>query len=167
MPDGGLLTVKARNVPRAELDRALNLPGAAYVLIQLKDQGIGIPQKNLARIFDPYFTTKQKGSGLGLASCFSIIARHEGTILVESELGKGTTFCFYLPAAPGKPVQAEPPAAAPKTGKGKILLMDDDEMILALSRRLLERLGYQVETTRDGAEAVETYRAAMAQQPAF
>lgn len=167
MPEGGLLTIKARNIPRAELDRALNLPGAAYVRVQIKDQGLGIPKKNLARIFDPYFTTKQKGSGLGLASCFSIIARHEGTILVESELGKGSTFCFYLPAAPGKTVQAESQAATIKSGKGKILLMDDDEMILALCNRLLDRLGYQVEVARDGAEAVETYRLALARRQPF
>lgn len=167
MPEGGLLTVTARNIPRSALDRALNLPGDAYVQLQIKDQGLGIPQKNLARIFDPYFTTKQKGSGLGLASSFSIIARHEGTILAESELGKGSTFGVYLPATPGKAVREEPRVAPVKAGRGKILLMDDDEMILELSRRLLDRLGYQIEVARDGAEALEVYRQALEGQQPF
>ncbi len=167
MPEGGLLTVTARNVPRAQLDRALNLQGENYVLLSFKDQGIGIPQKNLARIFDPYFTTKQKGSGLGLASCYSIIARHDGVILVESELGKGSQFYIYLPAAPGKPALPELAAAPVRPGKGKILLMDDDEMILQLSRRLLDRLGYSVETARDGAEAIDKYRVALEQRQPF
>jgi PAS domain S-box-containing protein len=167
MPEGGLLTVSAKNVPRAKVDRALNLQGENYVLLSFKDQGLGIPQKNLNRIFDPYFTTKQKGSGLGLASCYSIIARHEGVILVESELGKGTTFCIYLPATPGKAAPLEPAAASAKPGKGKILLMDDDDMILQLSRRLLDRLGYNVETARDGTEAIVKYRAALEQHQPF
>lgn len=167
MPEGGLLTVTARNIPRSALDRALNLSGEAYVQLQISDQGIGIPQKNLIRIFDPYFTTKQKGSGLGLASSFSIIARHEGTILAESELGKGSIFWVYLPAAPGKLVREESRIAPVKAGKGKILLMDDDDMILGLSRRLLDRLGYQIEVARDGAEAIESYRHALEQAQPF
>lgn len=167
MPGGGLLTIEARNISRSALDRALNLPGEAYVQLQIKDQGLGIPAKNLTRIFDPYFTTKQKGSGLGLASCFSIIARHEGTISVESELGKGSIFTINLPATPGKFIQEDVKVTEIKTGKGKILLMDDEEMILELSRRLLERLGYQIEVARDGLEAVETYRQAMQQQQPF
>ena len=167
MPEGGLLNVTARNVPRAGLDRALNLPGDYYVRLEVKDQGIGIPQKNLNRIFDPYFTTKQRGSGLGLASCYSIIARHEGVILVESELGKGTTFSIYLPAVPGKVVPTETVAAPVRTGKGRILLMDDEDIILELSRRLLDRLGYSVEIAHDGAEAIEKYRQAMEHHQPF
>lgn len=167
MPEGGQLTVTARNVPRAELDRALNLPGPHYVRLEVKDQGIGIPQKNLNRIFDPYFTTKQRGSGLGLASSYSIIARHEGVILVESELGRGTTFSVYLPALPGQSVPAETAAGAVKPGKGRILLMDDEDIILELSRRLLDRLGYSVEIAHDGAEAIEKYRRAMEYKQPF
>lgn len=161
MPEGGLLTVSACNVSHAGLDRALNLQGENYVRLSFQDQGIGIPQKNLNRIFDPYFTTKQKGSGLGLASSFSIVARHEGVILAESELGKGSTFIIYLPAAPYKTVPAEVATAPVRPGKGRILLMDDEDMILQLSHRLLDRLGYTVETAHDGVEAVEKYRAAL------
>ncbi|NWJ96136.1 MAG: response regulator [Chloroflexi bacterium] len=109
MPDGGTLTIRATNIfqparvtPNSERPVTLSPPFKAdigYVMVILRDEGVGIPSQNLSRIFDPYFTTKQHGSGLGLAASFSIITKHDGFITVESEQGKGSSFFIYLPVS--------------------------------------------------------------------
>jgi CheY-like chemotaxis protein len=124
------------------------------------DTGIGIAKKHLPRIFDPYFTTKQKGSGLGLSISYSIIRKHSGYIFVESELGQGTTFRVYLPASLRK---AEPVAAqdAPiHKGRGRVLVMDDEPMIVDVARAMLAHLGYDVEAAGDGEAALDAWRKA-------
>ncbi|MBI5602026.1 MAG: response regulator, partial [Deltaproteobacteria bacterium] len=120
----------------------------------------GIPSDILPKIFDPYFTTKPKGSGLGLATVYSIIHRHDGRISVESEADRGTLFIIHLPAATGP--WKEQSAAAEKTlsGFGKILVMDDDPLVNQVITQILDKLGYKVEITFDGREALEKYKSA-------
>jgi PAS domain S-box-containing protein len=155
MPTGGTIAVKGENlVVEAESD--LPLEAGKYVKISLKDQGVGIPADHLLRIFDPYFTTKQTGSGLGLATAYSVVQSHHGYISVESTLGEGTTFNIYLPALAQR---IEPPDQRGEvmTGQGKILVMDDEDMVRRTLEKMLGRLGYQVVLAEDGAEALELF----------
>ena len=158
MPEGGIIEVRAENVV-FDVD-SLPLRSGKYVLISVRDHGCGISADVLPRIFDPYFTTKQSGSGLGLATVHAIIAKHEGHITVQSTLGVGTTFTVYLPAC----AAAQPAESAIgqqlQTGSGRILVMDDEEALRILLAQILERLGYEVECARDGAEAIELYQKA-------
>ena len=112
---------------------------------------MGIPAEHLPRIFDPYFTTKQKGSGLGLASTYAIIKKHHGHIAVESKPGVGTTFHIYLPAVERQVTPQPEEDRELLVGKGKILVMDDEEMVREVLGRMLARLGYEAEFARDGA----------------
>ncbi len=158
MPEGGIIEVRAENVV-LDGDR-LPLRSGRYVMISVRDHGCGISADVLPRIFDPYFTTKQNGSGLGLATANAIIGKHEGDINVQSTLGEGTTFTVYLPAC----AAALPPESATgqhlQTGSGRILIMDDEEALRKLLTQVLKRLGYEVECAREGAEAIELYQKA-------
>ncbi len=161
MPSGGTITLTAENIIVGKKFHLPLRPGK-YVKISIQDQGIGIPKAHFSKIFDPYFTTKQKGSGLGLATSYSIIKRHDGYITLESELGVGTTFYIYLPATT-KPLtmdeeKEEQPEEIPK-GKWKILVMDDEPVIRELAENLLTILGYTVMVASDGEEAIELYKA--------
>ena len=161
MPNGGLLEVSASN-GIIESGSGVALPDGHYIRISIRDHGIGIPKEYLQKIFDPFFTTKHSGSGLGLATCWSIVKRHDGTIIVESEPGKGSTFHVYLPAARDA-VSAEGAAsAATFVGQGRVLVMDDEEHIREILEEMLTDLGYSVETSSTGAEAVEAFRNAAA-----
>ncbi len=162
MPDGGVVAVHCRNVTVEEQGSLPLLPGR-YVLITVSDQGSGIAEDHRNRIFDPYFTTKQKGIGLGLAMTYSIITKHEGHIRIASELGKGTTFSVYLPAADENSAGAPSSEGRLVTGTGRILIMDDDESIRTTCGDILRRLGYTPCFARDGAEAVDLYRKAREQ----
>ncbi|MBI5074803.1 MAG: GAF domain-containing protein [Nitrospirae bacterium] len=161
MPDGGTISVYCENL---DLQNACDVPvltPGRYVKISVKDQGIGISGEYLTRIFDPYFTTKQKGSGLGLATVYSIVRKHDGHITVESELGTGSTFHIYLPASAkeaGQKVAPEPVFA--HEGSGRILIMDDEETVRNIAGEILKTFGYEVEFARDGAEALFAYRRA-------
>lgn len=163
MPGGGTLTVKARNII-LESGNNMSLPAGNYVSISFTDEGCGIAVENLKKIFDPFFTTKVTGTGLGLASAYSIMKKHGGDIEVRSEFGSGSTFTCYLPST-GKtsaPVGTEESMSTPAGSIGaSILVMDDDEAIRNLALKLLECLGHGGETCGDGAEAVEMYQAAM------
>lgn len=117
------------------------MPPGRYVRISVHDRGIGIRPEHLSRIFDPYFTTKQRGSGLGLATAYSIIKRHDGLIAVQSELGQGSTFDTYLPASTKAPPRPPVTQSQPLRGRGRILVMDDEDLILSLVHSLLTRLG--------------------------
>jgi PAS domain S-box-containing protein len=157
MPEGGTLRIRATNVT-FDSPSGGALKAGRYVCISVQDHGTGIPPENLPRIFDPYFTTKKHGSGLGLASSYSIIRKHDGDIRVESEPGRGTVFHIYLPAAEGPVTKApEPVSAPPAVGRGRVLVMDDEEPIRQLITRMLEPLGYSVTTTADGVEALRKY----------
>jgi PAS domain S-box-containing protein len=159
MPDGGTIYIQAENTTLAA-PHGLPLPDGKYVKIAVKDHGVGMSHDLISKIFDPYFTTKQAGSGLGLAISYSIVKNHGGHIAVESELGVGTTFYVYLPASekgmPVKPTVKE----IPPSGKGMILVMDDQKDIREIAGELLKHLGYEVGFAKDGAEAVDLYRMA-------
>ncbi|MBI5848916.1 MAG: response regulator [Nitrospirae bacterium] len=135
--------------------------GGQFVRIAIEDTGTGIPEPNLAKIFDPYFTTKQKGSGLGLATSYSIIKNHGGVIEVKSEVNRGTTFTIYLPASRGTEIgTAAATTAAAGTRKGRVLLMDDEELVRNVAREMIAALGHEVEGAEDGMRAIELFRQA-------
>ena len=158
MPEGGTIRVSADNVtvPGEEM---LPITKGKYIKVSIKDQGMGISRKHLKRIFDPYFTTKemgsQKGLGLGLSICHSIVKRHRGHIDVESVLKKGTTFSIYLPACEPEISKKTIQEQTPKVGKGKILVMDDEEIVRDVAGGMLTHLGYTVEFAKNGDEAIE------------
>gem|GEM_PF-931938 len=160
MPTGGTVTVTAENVALGKSE-GLPLSPGKYVKITVADQGIGIPADYLPKIFDPYFSTKQKGSGLGLATAYSIIKNHRGYITVESTLGAGTTFYLYLPASPKRVKKnVSSTHATLKTGHGRILVMDDDPDVRQVAGRILEHLGYEVAFATEGSEAINAYQEA-------
>ncbi len=165
MPDGGILTVRAENA-EIGLERYLPLETGRYIKIAMTDQGVGIPPEHLSKIFDPYFTTKHEGNGLGLATSYFIISNHGGHIGVESQLGAGTTFTVYLPAALGPLVEQVSEEPRLFGGRGKILLMDDDLGIIQASSEMLEEIGYEVEHAYDGKSALQCYlEAVQAENP--
>jgi PAS domain S-box-containing protein len=160
MPDGGEVTVRAVNELMGR-DNPLKLQPGAYITITVNDHGCGIPRENLIRIFDPYFTTKPNGSGLGLSSAYSIVKRHGGDLEVFSIVGEGSNFAVRLPASPDMCPEEEKTKKKPQTeGSGRILIMDDEEMIREIAAEILEYLGYEVESCTDGREAVERFRSA-------
>ncbi|HQH25824.1 MAG TPA: PAS domain S-box protein [Oligoflexia bacterium] len=166
MPHGGTLLVEAANCPRPP--SVMNHAGhRKFVKISISDNGVGIAPENLSRIFDPFFTTKQGGSGLGLTTAYSIIRRHGGHLEVKSAPEQGTTFIIYLPAcnALGESVPDKPPALA--QGKGKILVMDDEESICELADIVLSGLGYQVTCAKNGEQAVDLYKNALTDRKPF
>jgi PAS domain S-box-containing protein len=156
MPEGGTISIYAENVTVGKENR-LPLNKGRYVKLTIKDQGIGISQEHLSKIFDPYFTTKQTGSGLGLATTFSIIKRHDGYITVESELMVGTTFHIYLPASREHVEKKEKKKNKITVKRGKILVMDDEPTLCNLVLRILEKEGHKVECADNGAQAIEMY----------
>ena len=163
MPEGGLIEIKLDNFSNNSSKLPTLSPGN-YLKISIQDQGVGIAEDHLTKIFDPYFTTKEKGSGLGLAICYSIIKNHDGTILVESKKGKGTTFHFYLPVSSkhSSGVQnSNIKEEALVVGKGTVLVMDDEDIIRDVVGEMLPKLGYNFEVVRNGMEAIETYIRAM------
>jgi PAS domain S-box-containing protein len=157
MPWGGNMTIRVANIRLTE-NSGVPLPSGNYVVISVQDRGAGIPPDNLPKIFDPYFSTKRKGGGLGLATSYSIIKRHEGHISVRSLPGQGTTFDVYLPAAAGSKVEIEQVVMPVEKGEGRILVMDDEVYIRELATALLTSLGYETVTSADGAEAIRLYQ---------
>jgi len=162
MPNGGTLRVSCDNFSYYT-DTTPSVPDLLpgdYIRIGIKDEGVGMPEETLKRIFDPYFTTKPKGNGLGLATTYSIIKNHNGLICVESQIHFGSTFTLYLPASRHQPMPVEPPRQLNQviSGTGRILIVDDEEAIRALVEFTLERLGYQVSQAESALEGVELYR---------
>ena len=144
MPQGGTIRLHACNATLEALS-GLPLEAGRYVKISLQDEGLGIPQEHLAKVFDPYFTTKHQGSGLGLTMTYTTIHAHDGHIAVDSEMGKGTTFRIYMPASYEELVESEDREAQLKKGEGKILVMDDEETIRNVTEKILMELGYEVQ----------------------
>lgn len=162
MPDGGVIRVKCGNI-YCDGDKRHSLKPGRYVLITVADHGKGISKTDMQRIFDPYFTTKQEGSGLGLASSYSIAKRHGGHLAVESQVGKGSTFFVYLPTT-GKKVAMKEEAfeeTAIVRGKGKILVMDDEQMVRDMAGKVLAYIGYDADFAQNGQEAINLYSEAM------
>ena len=162
MPTGGTIAISCSNCC-LELNDKIPLSPGNYIQIVVKDQGVGIPADQLDKIFDPYFTTKQESSGLGLAITHSIINKHHGYIGVDSEPGQGATFTIYLPASNGRPeLEQRDILASPGIEPGKIMIMDDEKMIRSLVEKALSRKGYEVVSAEEGDEAVELYKKAEA-----
>jgi CheY-like chemotaxis protein len=160
MPEGGVVRIRVRNAALRE-GEVVNLPAGNYLRLAVSDTGVGILPEHVHKIFDPYFTTKQQGSGLGLATTYSIIARHQGHIEVESRVGEGTTFTVYLPVTATGLAQNPRPPAQTATGQGHVLLMDDELPVRKVAHQLLTRLGYDVSLAQDGGEALALYRHAL------
>ena len=164
MADGGTLNIRTANV---RLDRQMKrgaevMPPGAYVLIEVADTGCGIPRENLARIFEPFFSTKEvgAGTGLGLATVYGIVKQTEGFLFVDSMLDVGTTFHIYLPrhvqdAAEQAPREAEQQASLDLTGIGTVLLVEDEDAVRAFSARALRNKGYNVLEARSGDAALQ------------
>ena len=167
MHSGGTILIKLAN-RKVSLGETSELNTGQYVCIAIHDQGTGITAENLKHIFDPYFTTKVDGNGLGLASSYSIVKSHKGTILVESVVGKGSTFSVYLPKSKkGSTVPFENsikngPETRPQIqrGHGRILVMDDMEAMMMVAGEIITMLGYSVEYATNGRDAIAAYRAA-------
>jgi two-component system, cell cycle sensor histidine kinase and response regulator CckA len=162
MPGGGVLSISAANKIIADDEGGDLFPGR-YLRIVISDQGCGIDPDLVSKIFDPYFTTKATGSGLGLASVFSIVKRHQGTIDVVSTSSAGTSFELLLPASDAGSEEGGDQEAAvaqlPTVARERsILVMDDEAMIRNLAALMLTRLGYRATTCSEGAEAVRLYR---------
>ncbi|MEA1960928.1 MAG: PAS domain S-box protein [Bacillota bacterium] len=156
MPDGGSMQLLAENI-NAGPDIPLSLTAGHYIKISIKDEGIGIAEKYLGKIFDPYFTTKQKGHGLGLATCYSIIKKHDGDIKVHSGLDIGTTMDVYLPAFPDQLVEVNNLSSVVLSGQGKILIMDDESAVRETLGKMLRHLGYTTGLAIDGLNAIHLY----------
>ena len=166
MPEGGDITITTENVVVSPESNLPVRPGR-YIIITIHDTGVGIPPENIPRIFDPYFSTKSGGNGLGLTSTYSIIKQHEGYISVESQVGKGTTFHVYLPSSDSTSGSVKPKNESTFKGKGRVLFMDDDEAVNATSKKMLEHLGFTVEIAMDGDRTVELYRKSMEEGAPF
>ena len=160
MPNGGTVHIGAHNYVAGH-DGTQSLRPGNYVRITVSDQGEGIPPEHLSRIFDPYFSTKPTGSGLGLTTAYSVIKRHYGHISVESKVGEGTTFSVFIPACLAREPKTTSIDAPRSTGTGRILVMDDDEAVRELAAEMLNFMGYEVCTASDGNEAVSLYEECM------
>lgn len=157
MAHGGVIRLSCEN-RLLDPEEVPPLPAGRYVCISVADTGTGISPDDLPKIFDPYFTTKKGGSGLGLATSYSIVRKHGGHISVESEPGAGATARVYLPAServvPFRTTAPDPPWI----GKGRILVMDDNEAVLEVVKGMLNAIGYNAVLARAGEEAVDLYR---------
>ena len=160
MPHGGGITVTAENVVEADRRSECALPVVPgnYLQVSIVDEGIGIPREHIGRIFDPYFSTKQRGSGLGLATTYSIVKNHGGFLVIESNLGRGTTVRVSLPASSSharyQPVE---PVAHRSGARRRVLVMDDEASIRTLTSNMLQFLGYDAEVVDSGSAAIERF----------
>jgi CheY-like chemotaxis protein len=170
MPSGGVITVRAENI--LETDRrwenALRVEPRRYVRVSITDKGIGIPKEHISRIFDPYFSTKPQGSGLGLATTYSIVKNHGGFLAVDSRPGQGTTVQINFPAAGSRDVEVQPESPVRAAGsKQRVLIMDDEASVRTLAANMLETLGYDAEVVASGSAAVERFERALASGQPF
>jgi len=173
MPSGGTITIRASRSPdRANGRDADDPPG--FVRIEIEDEGPGIPEEILPRVFDPFFSTRESAQGLGLTTAFSIVSKHGGRIRAENLPGGGCRFTLLLPTAEGIAEAPECAPEAPESGVGdvgrsggRILVMDDKAMIRRSAEAMLDYLGYRVQTAADGAEAVRLYREAIEEEDRF
>ena len=167
MPEGGIVSLRIVNHEQAQETPGGLQPGR-YVCIEISDRGIGIPRTNLSKIFDPFFSTKQEGSGLGLATSWSVVNRHMGFLDVESDVGRGAKFNIYLPASDtDQTVRASTAVGKSPRGFGRILIMDDEPYIRDVLSRMLQSLGYEVTSVSDAEEAVDVIRTALVQGNPF
>jgi CheY-like chemotaxis protein len=163
MPQGGVVYVRAENVILSAREQP-SLPAGEYIRVSITDQGTGIAKDVLPKIFDPYFSTKhrgdQKGMGLGLTICHAVVQKHGGAIAVKSEVGSGTTFDIYLPAARKLSGGEKVPMPASELRHGRVLVMDDEEGVREVLAQTLEAMGHSAEMADDGQKAIEVFRKA-------
>jgi signal transduction histidine kinase/ActR/RegA family two-component response regulator len=157
VPAGGAIEVEAENI---DVETASGTQ--PRVRISVRDEGCGIPAEILPRIFDPYFTTKPSGAGLGLATSYAIVAKHGGSLSAQSEPGHGAVFTIELPASENQPAPETPATSQLRLGAERVLVMDDEEAVRNLVKAVLSRLGYEVRTAAEGAEAIALYESARA-----
>jgi two-component system cell cycle sensor histidine kinase/response regulator CckA len=155
MPEGGTIQIRAENINvLSDYENGLPIKMGRYVKISVQDHGFGISNEDLPKIFEPFFTTKRQGTGLGLSISSSIIQRHGGNMTVESEFGAGTTFFFYLPASNQKSIRQDKAEEDLIKGKGRVLLIDDEEGILKVTTEMLNYLGYETDFSCSGSEGL-------------
>jgi nitrogen-specific signal transduction histidine kinase/CheY-like chemotaxis protein len=157
MSGGGTLIIRAENIGAGSPELSA-LSEADFVKVTIEDQGVGISKADLAKIFDPFFSTKPHGSGLGLTNTFSIIKAHKGHIGVVSEEGAGTTFTIYLPAAPSRTPEEKTEKKVFLTGNKRVLVMDDEDMVRNVVDRMLTQCGCTASFARDGEEMIRLYK---------
>lgn len=159
MPDGGAITIHCTNIRNNSGEVLLGTHDKKYVRITIKDTGLGVAKENLDKIFDPYFSTKEEGNGLGLAICNSIISKHQGSITVDSVRDKGTTFTLYLPAVTST-VHNIPDTAelVEKLPSARIMIMDDDKMVRDTVTLQLKALEHEPISVSDGEQAIRLYK---------
>jgi len=163
MPNGGLIKITSQVAELTE-ESGHNLEPGKYIKISIEDEGVGIAGENITKIFDPYYTTKEKGSGLGLATSYSIIQKHDGLITVSSKLGEGTEFVIHLPCISKHLYSNNLHSEGDNMDvnqQGKLLLMDDEEELVETLSLMLKKIGYEVDTTRNGNEAISAYNKAL------
>jgi PAS domain S-box-containing protein len=161
MNDIGEIEIFAENATVSKGEHGKNLEPGTYTRVSIRDHGPGIPPAIISQIFDPYFSTKHEGRGLGLASCYSIVQNHSGLLTVDSRLGEGATFTFYLPSAPESSTVDRPSRVSLQEGSARVLVMDDDEVIQEIISEMLQVAGYTVVVAGDGRQAIDLYRQAM------
>lgn len=166
MPNGGSVIIRSQNMI-VGTEHHLPLAEGKYVVVTVEDEGTGIPAKYLKKIFEPYFTTKEKGSGLGLANCRSIINTYKGHITVESEPGMGTTFLIYLPVSDKEIPKKAKRSRQITAGKGRVLFMDDEKLLRYTIGEMLTYAGYRVSCAKDGTEAISLYQSGIASGERF
>ena len=159
MPNGGTVVIRCEDVVVTPEDNLPLMPGN-YIKVIVEDEGIGIPDSIKNKIFDPFTSTKQKGSGLGLATAYSIIKNHGGHICLESRDGPGTSMAFYLPAADSQTAPENHVKSDSVTGSGRVLVLDDEAMVRNLASKVLTRLGYEVEVSSTGEETIKKFKQA-------
>ncbi|MBA7551511.1 Sensor kinase CckA [subsurface metagenome] len=162
MPEGGELHLQSENITLYEdYFKSFTIEPGRYAKISVTDTGEGMDEVTQKRIFDPFFTTKDmgRGTGLGLASVYGIIKNHGGIINVYSEKGEGTTFNIYLPASEKKVTEKKQVAEKLLKGTERVLLVDDEDIIINVGSQMLKKLGYEILTAGNGKEAIELYRA--------
>ncbi|MFA6002980.1 MAG: PAS domain S-box protein [Elusimicrobiota bacterium] len=161
MPEGGQISISAANEDLRDPGPLPLAPGR-YVKLSVADQGGGIPSEHLSKVFDPYFTTKGKGWGLGLSMVYSVVKKHGGHVTAESPPGGGSRFHAYLVAADAAPDAPAKAKAKLPSGHGRILVMDDEDMVKNILCLMLKRMGYAAESVHDGAGAIKAYEQARA-----
>ena len=169
MPEEGIINISAKNVNLGKGDSscAYFIDEGSYIKLIIQDSGTGIPEKDIKKVFDPFFSTKVEGTGMGLATTYSIIKRHGGCITLESHIGLGTTFYIYLPASWKKTITKKEGDDKLSNGSGKVLIMDDEEAVRNVAGEMLNALGYEVKCAHNGQEAVQIYKNALENNDIF
>lgn len=166
MPEGGNIHIEIKNASSSDFNEYPLTSMQKYIHLIFCDEGVGISAENISKIFDPYFSTKPTGNGLGLTVCYSIIKNHGGFIFVNSSPGEGSTFHIFLPASTNSKENSNEEVQIPvKPGKGKIIIMDDEKPIRDLGIKVLTKLGYEVYTAINTTDLIEKFLKAKEESP--